>query len=107
MSGLIKSACPFCGSNDIRFMGYPGMYTNSHCECKDCNTIGPAVFVDDEKAATEAWNRRTQLAPVAIKTWQERANLPDETLPFGLIEENMAEEIADLRSILIKKSEEV
>lgn len=50
--------CPFCGGKDIRFMGYPGMYQNSHCECKDCHTIGPAVFVDDGKAATEAWNRR-------------------------------------------------
>ena len=50
--------CPFCGGKDIRFMGYSGMYQNSHCECKDCHTIGPAVFVDDGKAATEAWNRR-------------------------------------------------
>lgn len=73
MDDLKLLPCPFCGGKDIRFMGYPGMYQNSHYECKDCHTIGPAVFVDDEKAAIAAWNRRAvpqanaeQDAPLSI-----------------------------------------
>jgi Lar family restriction alleviation protein len=55
-------SCPHCGSANTKVHVYKGEVPDAFVQCHDCSSCGPSG--DGEDGAIEAWDRRTQPAPV-------------------------------------------
>ena len=50
----VLKPCPFCGSEDIHYIGNDSLIVWYYCE--DCDAVGPSAKT--KKEATKLWNKR-------------------------------------------------